>query len=1050
MAWIIEILNPFEPFNVQKQEADVGSTILNWVENKYPETREFPTPTICLLNGAPLMRKDWNYVIQDRDVINFIAVQGWSFVIAIVIAIVVAVATVLLTPVPTQPGDTAASDPVFSIKGQSNSIRLGEPIETNYGRNRIFPSYAARPYFQYQNNDQFQFSLFCIGHGQYEIHEVQIGDTAIANYQEAEYEIVPPGSVVALFPTNVYTAPEAGGQMLFASNQEEFTGDGWVGPFPANPSGTSASQIQIDLVYPKGLYSMDKKGNIGSVSIRVEAQRRLIDDVGAPLGVWESLDGSPYFEVSGATTTPQRRTFSADVDPGRYEVRVRRITAFDDSSRAGNEVRWEGMRSSIDIVHDYGEVTLLAVKIRASNNLNDRTAQRFNVIATRKLPMKTFEDSDANSDGWTEPIPTRSIVWAFVDVFRGLYGGRIVEDTFFDWDTLIALDALYESRDEHFDWSFRDPITVWDAARTIARTGRAIPLLAGSLITMKRDGPTEIPVTLFNHENIVEGSFEWAVKLWDLDEFDSARIEYTDPSTGYKQETVMAILPGDTSDHPEDIRLMGIQDRTHAYREGLYILASRRYLRENVSFTTGLEGYIPTFGDLILVSHDVPKWGQAGYVVEATRGAGSTYHLWLSEPLDWTGTGEHHILLRGKRSEVIGPVIAQQTSDPQQVVIESVADIDFLLTGKTEPMLFLFGVIGEVTKLMKVVRIEPQGEETIKVSAVNDAPAIYTFDSLIPPPLEATPYAPIPPDLPVIAQLILSLLDGPLSIVQASWTAAFGAQSYVVQTSADGENWQERARVTRTSIQLPTIVGVLYVRVAAINEGQGPWIADSITITPVSGLGLSIPWEFLEWGVSWFEVLNSMGWEVKVYDNMESEPALKRTETLSISGDRLYGYDYAKAVADGNLVREMLVTVDALFEEEEGGGSEPSGFPASMALSNSIPLAPTSPASVINSFDSSEVIYQLTWLVPEEDDLIRIKLWVSAVNGFDPAVTAPLLDVTLGSPGWAGLQTSLLVHIALDSDGQHAEQYWRVALFDVWGSELSSNVTAQQTIPAFA
>src|SRR5690606_5966841 len=122
----------------------------------------------------------------------------------------------------------------------------------------------------------------------------------------------------------------------------------------------------------------------------------------------------------------------------------------------------------------------------------------------------------------------------------------------------------------------------------------------------------------------------------------------------------------------------------------------------------GLEGFIPTYGDLIAIAHDVPKWGQSGYIADAKRGSGNYVHLWLSEPVTFTPNVDHQILLRGRKANIIGPLTAYQTSDPQQVMIQTSQNLDFLLDGTTEPMLFIFGISNIVTKYLRVVRIEPQ------------------------------------------------------------------------------------------------------------------------------------------------------------------------------------------------------------------------------------------------------------------------------------------------------------------------------------------------------
>lgn len=805
---------------------------------------------------------------------------------------------------------------------------------------------------------------------------------------------------------------------------------------------------------PKGLYFLGPDNLLDPADIVLQIQVRLVDDAGAPLGAFVNLPApeppplaypTSNYTLIAATTTPQRRTLTYTVAQGRYELRVRRQNPTDDGHKAGHSVVWEAMRGFVvaEDAHDYGDVTLLAVKIRATNNLNSQTAVKFNVVATRKL--QTW-----NSGGFTDLIATRSIIWPFVDVFYRNYGGRIFDTAFFDWDTLVELDALYESRNEHFDWIFRDPITVWDAAKAIARAGRATPILVGSLISIKRDGPVEIPVTMFTQDNIVGGSFEWAVKLWDPDEFDSIRIEYTEPSTGYKQETVICTLPGGTTDNPQDIRLPGVQDRTHAYREGLFILASQRYLRENITIDTGLEGHIPSFGDLVAFSHDITRWGQAGFIVNAVRGVGNEYSLWLSEPLVWgEDTGSYQIQLRGKQGQIIGPLTAIRTTEPAQVSVEMPEDtaaFDFLLSGKTEPMFYQFGPVGSITKYGKVVKIEPQGNEIIRITAVNNDSRIHSFDELIPPALSSPAIPPTPPDLPTISRLYITQLDDTLKIIQVSWSAAFGALRYVVQTSEDGENWSERIETTQTSTQLQVRPGDLWVRVAAIGNAQGPWIQDIINIGFIAGLELYLGWDHLpEWGVRWAAVLGASGYEVKVYNAMATEPVLVRTDTLTAS-ELSYVYDFTKATADGNFVREMIVSVNPILNDE------PSSTPTTLDLSNSIPEAPESTDTPRHEFideTSSGVLYRLLWDLPERADLFRVAVWLSDTTGFDPNIDTPVVDSYAVAPGFENCITETEVLVEFDTGGNHGPRYWRVACFDVWGNEISTNITDEQVIPAY-
>lgn len=1046
-AFVIETPNGFNPHDMRKHTVTEGITIAEWLRASRPGDnhmgfKEWDFPTVCAFNGEYIVRDQWQMTfLKKNDVVQFVTVPQGPFIIIALIIVVVAIAVTIAfsAMAPKAPGELPASDPVFSTKGQYNAIRLGEPIEVCYGRNRMFPSLAARPYFQYIDNDQFQYVLFCLGRGYFSVEQILIGDTDIDDFQEVQYELIQPGGTVTLFPTNVITSVEVGGQNLFGTNEPEYVSGGWVGPFAANPPTTDADTLQIDVVFPKGLYSTDSKGRLQSAAIGIQWQARPIDDLGAPLGPYVDLFAPSPKVVSGSTTTPQRRSYSATVTPGRYEVRLRRTNSFDSSYKVGNDASWEGMRAYIQTEQDWGEVTLMAVKIRATNNLNERTQTRFNVIATRKLPIRSALGV------WSAPTATRSIIWAFVDVFRATYGGKITNDAYFDWASFLELDDLYTDRDEHFDWVFRDPITVWEAAQAIGQVGRAVPLLSGSLITIKRHGPLTVPVTMFTPDIIHKGTFKNLIKMRKPDDNDSIRIEYTEPDTGYKQETVLCVLPGGSSDNPKDVRLIGVQDRAHAYHQGMFILACEKYLRRQTEFETGLDGHIPAYGDLVALTHDVPRWGQYGFIVNAVTGVGNDKLVWLSEPVTFqTDTVEHIMMLRDRDGSLLGPFDATRTDDPMQVILNAPGVIDFLLAGDGDPMLFYFGVAGAETQLSRLVRLEPSGDDSVNVVAVADKPVIHSFDALTPPALSTISVAPVPPDLPTILQLFLSQVSDVNNVVQASWTAAFGALYYVVQTSQDNVNWEERGTTVQTYMLLQVRPGDLWVRVAAVNNGQGPWTTATTSIGVVTGLDDITPWEFLEWGISWFTTLNAISYTVRVYDNTDPlSPLLKRTTTGITDLTFNYHYD-PEALADGNLVRQMKVTVDAAFTDGE------SGLPTELTLSNAIPLPPTSPASSSLGIDSDfNKVYHLSWVVPDEDDLITVKVWVSTTPGFDPSLTVPFWTFTAVSPGASGIPNSRDIEIPLDTSGTHDTLYWRVALFDVWGNEIDTNITAQQTIAAF-
>lgn len=859
-ARIIEVTNPFEPFKDTKVlTTEAGCTFRQWLALRHPGFVEFERPTIVLRNGRPLMRAQWNEKIEPNDLYNIVRLPGtavqalWVIVILLTVtSIVLALSIQTMNP---NTGNTAEGDPVYSLKGQKNQVRLGEPIEVPYGRTRMWPSYAAIPYNKYQNNQQWLFQLFCMGQGEFVIESINIEDTLIGDFQDVEYEVIPPGGEVTLFPDNVVTSVEVSNIELFGPNEPEGSGEyiedsegdedldipptghyGWslAGPFVANPSGTQTDKLEFDLSLPRGLYLSQPDGNLANLTVTAQFEARLIDNDGAPLGDWEVV---ATFTKTLATNTPQRFTVEATVALGRYEVRGARTSNKNTTSQAGNTLQWEQLRSFLPSTRDYGQVTMLAVKARASNNLNDNAASRVNVVAERMLPIY--------ADGvWGAAVPTRNPVWAFCDIFRNtVYGGRL-GDQFLDMDELVPLAAMYEERGDTFDWIFDQRLTLWEAAKLIALVGRAVPMLNGTRITMIRNGPKTQPTTIFNQENIVKGSFEWQIKLHSIDAYDALEVEYTDPTT-WKSEVVMCRVPGDPASddlvtNPERIKLAGVTSRTNAYRWGKWKREIVRRQREQAVFATGMEGHIPSYGDAISVRHDVPKWGSGSGFVTAVAGDGLT--LTLSEPVEFLDGETYKIRLLKKDGSATTAISVTEGSDEFHVVLAEAIDPDeFQFDPTAEPPKFNFGLTDEQDTLCIISTIDPGDEDTVQIMAPVYRPEPHSHDEEDPPALpDTTGNLPGKPALPTVQGLIVVKSANMPGEVVATWQATRGANYYVIGLSYDGVVYERLSDfVEGTDFRFSVLPKKIYVRVAAVTTGQGLY-AYWVGMAPVEGTNIII------------------------------------------------------------------------------------------------------------------------------------------------------------------------------------------------------------------
>jgi hypothetical protein len=827
-AHIVFQHNPFDPFeSLERLEARPGATVAEILAER--GIARFELPTVCTLNGRPLLRGAWHLTVpRPADTVAFLPVlQGGGggggsknpLRTVLMVAVLVASAAVApalgttighgifmggaagpltatqmaigkaiagavigiggsmvvnaLVPVaapaaPTGdysagPGATPQPSPTYSLDGQGNQARLGQPKPVIYGRHRIVPDFASQPWTHYVDNEQYLHSVFVVSQGEVEIEAKRIGNTDIANFQEVEEEIVEPGGTLTLFDPAMTTALEVAGQTLLGTNELAAGEDGWLGPFPASNPETSASSIHIDTVAPRGLYYANNSGGLDARTIDWVVEARPIDDDGIATGdgSWTEL-GAESWTLS--TNTPQRRSddyvlADAALPDGRYEVRVRRTNTFDDDPRAGNELQWHGLRARLNETPDWGDVTLYAVRMRATNNLSARSSREVNLIATRKLPIW-----DKATQSWSAPTATRSIAWALADVARAAYGGR-QPDSRLDLDGLADLDALWAGRGEYFDAVFDSQRSVMEAMREVAQVGRAVPVPHGTRLRVVRDGPASLATTLFSERNIMRGSFSISYLMPTADTADAVTAEYMNPKTWKPAEVTVRCLDGPyqewltaegrsddaaaraawtkLAEEPVRLRLFGCTDRTHARRWAWYTAQANAKRRRETRFETEAEGLLPAYGDLAAVAHGLPRWGESGEVVRWTQGEIGGVAT-LSEPVTFdAGGGDGAIAFGDGRGGFVGPYACAPTDAGATVTqrVRVLEDVDIptepdgqpYTGGRKERTPFAFGPSADAWSVKaKLLRIAPSADWRVQLRLVIDHPDVYTD-----PPAEA-------------------------------------------------------------------------------------------------------------------------------------------------------------------------------------------------------------------------------------------------------------------------------------------------------------------------
>jgi hypothetical protein len=301
---------------------------------------------------------------------------------------------------------------------------------------------------------------------------------------------------------------------------------------------------------------------------------------------------------------------------------------------------------------------------------------------------------------------------------------------------------------------------------------------------------------------------------------DACEVSYFDDAV-WAQRRVQAKLTGSTASKPVKIEYFGITDRNQAFREGVYESACNRYRRKIIKFATDMEGFIPSFGDLIAVAHDMPAWGQSSEAVAWDTG---TLTLTLTEPVSFD-VGSYYIGLRKRNGSIDGPILVTAGDTDYEVVLDSAPSFT-PYTGQNEERTHVVFGLGETWRQpARVLAVRPRGLDQVEIECVNEDASVHTAETgLSPAPaqysqLDTRWTAPV-----VLGVMGWSMPDHPEQMV-LSWQPAPGADHYLIEQSSDGETWTRVGEPSASNYTGIAIYGAnTLVRIAGVGMTRGPWV----------------------------------------------------------------------------------------------------------------------------------------------------------------------------------------------------------------------------------
>lgn len=488
---------------------------------------------------------------------------------------------------------------VQTMQGQNNAVSL------TYGKVKSGGQTIGK-FVSSENDEEYLNWLIACGEGELTITDIKLNDNPISNFDGVSYEVrngTNDQEVIPYFNDTYFTKN---------LSYHMTTVDQW---YTDTAQGTATEGLVFKIELPSGLFHGTNEGKQTTNEVDVEMQYKLSSSE-----TWLTLATDT---ISGKSTKAIRREYRVDnITAGEYDVRAR-VTRFknSDTSRDVFDIYWTGITS---IVYDdfiYPCQALIGIRAKATDQLNGTPSLTFMKerasVWVYNPHSDAYEEQNANNPAWA--------CYDYVHQARQLKNTNTDE---YEIEVRGAAKELmrYDDFAEWADWCEEKEYFVNIEVNTVgevleganqklAPIGHGLVVRFGTKYGCIYDH-VQTPVQMFGMGNIISGTFsEEFLKV--SDRANCVEITFNNKDAGYERD-VLTIYSDtyDTDGYSKTAQMTfdGIVDYEQAYREGMYQLYSNKYLLRTVSFECGIDAIACTVGDVVMVSHDVPKWANSGRI----------------------------------------------------------------------------------------------------------------------------------------------------------------------------------------------------------------------------------------------------------------------------------------------------------------------------------------------------------------------------------------------------------------------------------------------------
>ena len=739
------------------------------------------------------------------------AIAGWSIGTSTALGTAVAQAAVfmagsilvnkVLGPKVGKAGGDRQQDPVHSLTSARNRMRPYEPPGLLFGRVRIAPDVLSKPYTRFENEQQYLSMILTPGINVGRVEALYNGDALLSSFDG-----------VQVWHSGFSGMPEQ--PIPLYSDADSLAGGDLTnnGPYITRTTSPNTRIIEIDL---EGvLYDVDKHGTIHGNSVPVQMEYRAVGATG-----WQPLSTQT---IANGNTRVIRRTFSYNVTPGQYDVRVRlgQPTWNDGSGKDECRFTWTTLRSVQSDTSTRGGLPAIGIKMLASGQLSGSPDEIRCVAVSEPIPVwkgSAYVTEETSNPG------AQILAYARGFELEGeLVAGMGLPEEMIDEASLKAFALHCAANGYTFDFLLDAPRSHDEMLESLARAGFGQVSWAGGRLSVVWAAAEQPLSGTVNMATIKRGSFQVDYNLANA--ADGVEVTYFD-STVWEARTLRIPAPGVTTMlNPAQLQLEGVTSEEHAAQMGRWHLAQSLYQRKDIAYSTDLEHLSYRRLSMLALQHDLTQWGYGGRVRSASVASG-VVTLTLDEEVP-PPAGNAFIGLRipGERScRVFGVAPFTDPTDTIQLVGPWPSDAALPGDSAGNPAhdtIWIYDFKQTPGLRVRVVSVEPESDlKGARVAVVAEPPEFWHY-------VETGEYIPAAPNSllrtrPVASQLQITEqqvtqgdtvftelsatfeVDGPYARASVFMAEEDGVLEEVAQTTTRSASWRIPRAGTYTILVRP-------------------------------------------------------------------------------------------------------------------------------------------------------------------------------------------------------------------------------------------------------